>query len=247
MNQDIIRIQNMHVQCYIGIHRHERHERQTLLVDVEMYLDPVSVSEKITLSNSVDYSKIFGELKFLLEASQFRLLETAAQALCAYLLAPAVPDRPQAKINAVKLTLSKPSALKSEAVPSLTIYREAGDFNPGHEINHFGEVDIIHESNDCGIYRLKIPEGGTIPAHYHEVMSEGEMCLSDGLLLQNKPITAGLAHFWPQKFVHEYKNPTEITRTVLCVNRPAFIPSDEILSPDAPLLDPPPGSRVRYY
>jgi len=106
MNQDIIRIQSMHVQCYIGIHRHERHERQTLLVDVEMYLDPVLVSEKITLSNSVDYSKIFGELKFLLEASQFRLLETAAQALCAYLLAPAVPDRPQAKINAVKLSQS---------------------------------------------------------------------------------------------------------------------------------------------
>jgi len=248
MNVDSIRIQRMHVQCYIGIHPHERHDRQTLLVDVELYLDPIPASGDITLTHSVDYSKIYGELKFLIEAAQFRLLETASQALCAYLLAPPTPDRPQAPIRAVRLTLSKPSALGSEAVPSLTVYRTADAFTPGHEVNHFGEVDIIHESGDCGIYRLSIPPGGSIPAHYHDIMEEGEMALSDGLLLQGKPLQQGQAHYWPQQFVHAYDNPTDLTRTVLCVNRPAFIPQDELLVPDdTPLLDPPPESAVRYY
>ena len=238
----------MHVPCFIGIHRHERHERQTLIVDVDMHVEAFPIGFKTSLQHSVDYSKIYGELKFLLEAGQFRLLETAAQALSSYLLVWPSPDRPQLQIQAVTIKLSKPSALKSEAIPSLKIHRTLNDVNYGHETNHFGEVDIIHESSDCGIYRLQIPAGGKIPAHYHDVMAEGELALSDGLLLQGKPIPAGLAHFWPQKFIHEYENPSNITRTILCVNRPAFIHEDEILvqSP-VELIDPPTGLKIRYF
>lgn len=245
---DVISIKNMHVPCFIGIHRHERHERQTLIIDVDMHIEVLPVGFKTSLHHTVDYSKIYGELKFLLEAGQFRLLETAVQALCSYLLSPPPPDRPQAQIQAVTIKLSKPSALKSEAIPSLKVHRTISDVQIGHETNHFGEVDIIHESSDCGIYRLRIPAGGKIPAHYHDIMAEGELAFSDGLLLQGKPIPAGLAHFWPQKFVHEYQNPTDVTRTVLCVNRPAFIPADEILLESVgDLLDPPANIKVRYF
>lgn len=245
---DIISINNMHVQCYIGIHRHERHERQTLVLDVDMHIESNVSADKTILQNTIDYSRVYGELKFILEAAHFRLLETAAEALCSYLLSPPASDRPHPQIKAVTLKLSKPSALKSEAVPSLQVHRVHNDYSMGHEKNHFGEVDIIHESSDCGIYRLLIPAGGSIPAHYHNVLSEGEVALSDGLLLQGNPLKAGLAHYWPQKFIHEYRNPTQDTKTVLCVNRPAFIPSDEILvMPPFELLDPPAAIKVRYF
>lgn len=245
---DVIRINNMHVPCFIGIHRHERHERQTLILDVEMYLDVIDAGNQASMNLSVDYSRIYGELRFLLEACHFRLLETAAQALCAYLLAPPPIDRQQSRIESVCLKLSKPTALKSEAIPSLTVRRDKNAFNLVVESNHFGSVDIIHESNDCGIYRLRIPAGGTIPAHYHELMAEGEMALSDGLLLQGKPLPAGLAHFWPQKFVHRYDNPTSTERTILCVNRPSFIPTDEILvKSDEQLPEIPAALKIRYF
>lgn len=245
---DIVSINGMQVPCFIGIHRHERHEKQTLLVDVEMHLSTEKSGNEASFSSTVDYSKIYGELKFLLEACHFRMLETAAQAICAYLLAPPPPDRFQAQIEAVTLTLKKPSALKSEAVPGLKVHRKKSDFSLTLEQNSFGEVDILHESTDCGIYRLRIPAGGTIPAHYHDIMAEGEMALSEGLLLQNEPLSAGLAHFWPLKFVHQYDNPTSEERTVLCVNRPAFIPSDEILAKsNGTLLSPPSTTKVRYF
>lgn len=245
---DIISISGMKVPCFIGIHRHERHEKQTLLIDIDMFLKTAASGEKATLSISVDYSKIYGEVKFLLETGHFRLLETAAQAICAYLLAKPLPDRPQAQIEAVTLRLQKPSALKSEAVPGLTVHRNTSDFSYEIEKNYFGEVDIIHESTDCGIYRLRIPAGGKIKAHYHAKMAEGEMALSDGLLLQKKPLAAGLAHFWPLNFVHEYENVSDIERTILCVNRPAFIPTDEIIiEGDVELQDPPLSVIMRYF
>jgi FolB domain-containing protein len=247
-DMDIISIHNMQVSCFIGIHRHERHERQTLLVDLDMHVETARAGNEASLGSSVDYSKIHGELKFLLEACHFRLLETAAQALSSYLLAPPPSDREQAQIHAVTLTLRKPSALKSEAIPGLKVHRTRDDINIGLEVNNFGEVDLIHESQDCGIYRLRIPAGGRIPAHYHQVMAEGEMALSDGLLLQGSPLTAGLAHFWPQQFVHQYDNPTDAERTVLCVNRPAFIPSDEIPASEGFILSEPPDStKIRFF
>jgi dihydroneopterin aldolase len=246
-SHDIISIHGMQVPCFIGIHRHERHERQTLLVDIDLFLRTARAGDDASLSKSVDYSKVHGEVRFLLEACHFRLLETAAQALCAYLLAPAPADREQAQIEAVRLQLRKPSALKSEAVPGLTVLRRREDVHIGLEINNFGKVDLIHESSDCGVYRLRIPAGGQIPAHYHEQMAEAEIALSDGLLLQGKPLPAGLAHFWPHQFVHQYDNPTDTERTILCVNRPAFIPSDEIPAPDSPLNEAPAHLKIRFF
>lgn len=246
-NFDVISIHNMSVPCFIGIHRHERHERQTLLVDLDLYLKPAVTGGNTTLSSSIDYSRVYGEIRFLLEACHFRLLETAAQALCSYLLADSPADRNQAGVEAVRLQLRKPSALKSEAVPGLTILRERKDINIGLEVNNFGKVDLIHESSDCGIYRLRIPAGGQIPAHYHEKMAEAEMAISDGLLLQGKPLPAGLAHFWPHHFVHQYDNPTDTERTILCVNRPAFIQSDEVPAPDSPLNEAPTHLKIRFF
>jgi len=244
---DIISIHGMSVPCFIGIHRHERHERQTLLVDVDLYLKTAQAGDDASLVRSVDYSRVYGEIRFLLEACHFRLLETAAQALCAYLLADPPADREQARVEAVRLQLRKPSALKSEAIPGLTVLRTRDDIRIGLEVNGFGKVDLVHESTDCGVYRLRIPAGGHIPAHYHEQMAEAEMALSDGLLLQGKPLAAGLAHFWPHSFVHRYDNPTDTERTILCVNRPAFIPSDEIPAPEAPLTEPQAHLKIRFF
>ena len=60
-------------------------------------------------------------------------------------------------------------------------------------------------------------------------MEEGELVISDGLLLQNEPVKSGVAHQWPKGFVHEYENSSDTERSILCVNAPKFIPSDERL------------------
>jgi hypothetical protein len=106
---------------------------------------------------------------------------------------------------------------------------------------------MLHENRDCGVYRLCIPAGGAIPPHMHGTLGEAELVMSDGLNLQGEPVSAGLAHAWPNGFVHTYTNPTDQERSVLCVNRPIFFLEDEqLVAPDAPLqsVDP---FRARYF
>ena len=68
-------------------------------------------------------------------------------------------------------------------------------------------------------------------------MGEAELVMSSGLLLQGEEVDGGLAHFWPNDFVHQYRNPTHVERSILCVNLPVFDPNDEIAAAhDAPLL-----------
>jgi hypothetical protein len=82
-------------------------------------------------------------------------------------------------------------------------------------------------------------------------MDEGELVVSDGLMLQNEPVLAGVAHVWPKNFVHEYENRTDAERSILCVNAPKFIPSDErLVEPEAlkrtGLQSPAPHAK-RFY
>jgi dihydroneopterin aldolase len=59
-------------------------------------------------------------------------------------------------------------------------------------------------------------------------MEESELVLGNGLLLQGRPVARGQAFHWAQGFPHRYDNPTHTEQTVLCVDRPRFIPSEEV-------------------
>ncbi len=226
---DTVGLTAMHLECIVGIHPHERLTPQPLKIELELHFDRRPNAFGKTLSDSVDYSVVAGEVAFVFEVGKFQLLETAAEAICQLLLAPAPPDRPSRRPDAVTIRIQKPIALKGLAEPWIAITRHASEVDYEKEINHFGEVDILHENDDCGIYLLRIPPGAKIPAHFHAEMDEGELVISDGLTLQNIPAKSGVAHIWPRQFVHEYHNPTDIERSILCVNAPKFIPADERL------------------
>lgn len=246
-HHDMITLESLQVQCIVGIHPHERIAPQPLEVQVKLYLHrrPGQFGER--LEESVDYGYVLGDVAFLLENAQFKLLETAAEAICGMVLGPQAPDRPAARPAAMEVLIRKPLALGGLAIPSVCITRRPEELAVGLERNGFGEVDILHESEDCGVYRLRIAPRSGIPKHYHEQMGEAELVMSDGLLLQGNPVWAGLGHVWPKGFVHAYDNPTDVERSILCINRPAFIPSDEIpAAADAPML-PVVDCRKRYF
>jgi FolB domain-containing protein len=244
---DSVALHDLHVQCLVGIHPHEREEKQPLVVDLTLFFDRMPGGFGSSLNDSLDYSHVAGDVAFLLEAGQFRLLETAAEAICHVILGPTVPDRLGKCPVAVEVQIRKPLALQGKAIPSVSIYRQAEEMTYGLEQNHFGEVDVLHANRDCGIYRLRIPAGGEIPAHFHRTMGEAELVMSSGLLLQGEEVEGGLAHFWPNGFVHQYQNPTQVERSILCVNLPVFDPHDEIAAGlDAPLL-PADSYRKRFF
>jgi FolB domain-containing protein len=242
---DVVELRGMRVECIVGVYPSERHTPQPLELDAALYLDTRRAARG-GLRDTVDYARLAGELRFLLESSRFQLLEGAADALCRYVLAPPTDDGARTQVSAVSLRLAKPKALDGGAVASLTVHRSADEYAVRTEHKNFGRVDVVFEDDGMGIYRLRVRPGGTIATHEHRIMEERELVLGSGLLLQGRPVAAGTAFHWPKHLPHRYDNPGSVEQTILCVDRPAFIPADEVeVSPPVAGLRPVKG--VPYY
>jgi dihydroneopterin aldolase len=226
---DCIELNGLEVDCVVGVYPRERHVPQRVRLDLGMYLSTEQAARKEMISASVDYAAIAAQIGFLLRSCEFRMLETAAHAIARYLLAPPGPDERRAQIERVRLRMSKPFALGSTAQPTLQIERERRWVQIAHEHKPFGFVEIIHETRDAGIYRLNVAPGRGIPMHVHKQMREAELVLTEGLFCQRKPIPLGAVHRWPRGAAHCYDNPTERFQSILCVDSPRFIESDEIV------------------
>ena len=233
---DRLSLSGLSVDCIVGVYPTERDEPQPLGVDLALYLDTRAAARDAKLNATVDYARLWGEVRFLLQASRFLLLESAAEAVARYILAPPTLDVPHGAIPEVTVRLSKPRALAGAGMPTLEIHRRASDYAYEVETKAFGQVDIIFATKGCGIYREHVRAGSAIPTHVHKHMDESELVLGTGLLVQGKPAVSGTARHWPRAFPHRWDNPTERTQTVLCVDRPAFIPTDEVevaIAPEA--------------
>jgi dihydroneopterin aldolase len=227
--RDVIAIEGLVVDCVVGVYPHERDVVQPLRLDLYLELDTRRAAERERLRDSIDYAAVAGQLGFLLSACRFGMVETAAHALARYLLLPPAPGERRAQIEALRLRLTKPSAvLAGQALPSLEITRDADEFAPQTESSKFGNVDVVFETRDAGIYRLNVAPGRFIPLHVHRQMRESELVLTDGLLCQGKPVAPGTVFHWPLGAAHRYDNPTPRHQTILCVDSPRFMPEDEI-------------------
>lgn len=225
---DVIELRGLLTDCIVGVYPEERRTAQTLQVDLALFVDTRAAAAGAGLRASLDYARLAGEIRFLLETCRFRLLETAADALCSYILAPPAEDTPHAQVEAVSVRLIKPGALGGNPVPSLEIHRVREELALEVEEQAWGRVDVIHHGQDCGIYRLRVAPGRSIPTHVHRVMDERELILGPHLLVQGRPVAPGSAFRWPQNLPHRYDNPGKVEGSILCVDRPNFIPADEI-------------------
>ena len=237
---DCISLSSMSIECIVGVYRHEREEPQPLLIELSLYLDTRPVAAEAGIEGTVDYARIAGEVYFLLQSCRFRMLEHAANVLARYLLAPPTRDIHRAQIQAVSVRLEKPRALPGQAIPALEVTRRASEMQYTTEEKPFGWVDVIHEGPvsrvhgmdidrpNLGIYRVRVKPGASIPTHMHRLMSEHEMTLGGGLLLQGRPVARGTAFHWPREFPHRYDNPTDSVQTLLRVNAPALLPNDSV-------------------
>lgn len=231
---DRLSLRGMRFDCIVGLFGHERNTPQPVEIDVTLHLDTRAAAREGRLHHTVDYSRILGELRFIMVAARFKLLESAAEAVAAWLLSPPSADVPRPQIERVDVRLTKLVALSGAAIPTIEIHRDRSDYAFVTETKSFGHVDIVFETKECGVYRERIHPKTVLPTHVHQHLDETELVLGDGLLLQGEPVSAGMAHSWPRGFPHRYENTTDIEQSFLCIDRPAFIPTDEV-EVDVPL------------
>lgn len=84
MKSDCFRTLNLHeisVQCSIGLHDHERTRLQTVLIDVEIRLDPDAEPTADTVDQTLDYDSVRDAVVSIATAQHYDLQETLARRL----------------------------------------------------------------------------------------------------------------------------------------------------------------------
>ena len=107
----------------------------------------------------------------------------------------------------------------------------ASAFEFGRDVNAWGTVDVIAEVDAFGLYRLNISPAHVIPLHYHAVMSESEMILTENVTCNGAEARYGDTHRWCRRR-HTYSNTSaQDDAHILCIDQPKFMRADEIIIP----------------
>jgi dihydroneopterin aldolase len=82
---DAILIRDLRVEALIGIHKRERHVRQTLSIDLDIGLPSSAVFASDKVADTIDYEQVTLKILDLAAGGQYRLVETFADRVAALL------------------------------------------------------------------------------------------------------------------------------------------------------------------
>ena len=117
--QETIHIDNLHVECIIGIHPHERERPQPLLVSVAIPTEFTRAAAAERIEATLNYSAVADAIREFVIAGRFQLLETLARGLARQLCE-------RFGLAGLHLRVRKPQAVSGSdgAAVSLTVTRE---------------------------------------------------------------------------------------------------------------------------
>ena len=98
---DAILIRDLRVEAQIGIHKRERHVKQTLSIDLDIGLPGEAVFASDRVADTIDYEQVALKTRELAESGHFRLVETFADHLAKLLVADF--GAPWVKVSASKI------------------------------------------------------------------------------------------------------------------------------------------------
>jgi dihydroneopterin aldolase len=98
---DAVIIRDLRVEALIGIHRRERHVRQTLSIDLDIGLPGDAVFKSDKVADTVDYEQVALRIRDLAASGHFRLVETFADRVAALITGDF--GAPWVKVSAAKI------------------------------------------------------------------------------------------------------------------------------------------------
>lgn len=98
-------LKSLQVDCIVGIYAHERHARQTVMLDIELDYDFAAAAGSDGIADALDYDQVAHAINHLLQERGFQLLEAMAEHTATMLLARF------GQVRRVHLEIRKPAAV----------------------------------------------------------------------------------------------------------------------------------------
>lgn len=220
---DFIEIEGLQLHCIVGVRPEERDREQAVALDLRLGLDLSEAGRTSRIGATIDYTAVTREIIALLRFRRYRLIENAAEEVAAMLLGV------HPRLHTIELRLAKPGALQGSASSAaVRLERTRESYPRRFETKTWGEVEVLLETREAGLYLLHVDSGREIPRHHHRIMSELEWLVRGRLEQEGRPLTAVNPVTWSRGQVHSYRNPGQARATLFCCDCPPFIPSDEI-------------------
>jgi dihydroneopterin aldolase len=83
---DAILIRDLRIEASIGIHKRERHVKQTLSIDLDIGLPGEAVFRTDKVADTIDYEQVTIRIAALIGSGHFRLVETLAERIAGLLI-----------------------------------------------------------------------------------------------------------------------------------------------------------------
>jgi len=116
---DAILIRDLRIEASIGIHKRERHVKQTLSVDLDIGLPGDAVFRTDRVADTIDYEQVSLKIAALAATGHWRLVETLAERVARLLLDEF--GAPWAKVSVAKIGI-----LPNAKFVGVTIERRKG-------------------------------------------------------------------------------------------------------------------------
>nr|WP_297348255.1 dihydroneopterin aldolase [uncultured Glaciecola sp.] len=114
---NLVKIQGLTVHALIGVFDFERHVKQRLILDVDMFTDLSLAASTDDVKNTIDYGKVAQRLADIAGGSSYFLLEALAKEMLDMIFAEFNPQK-------VTLTVNKPDILKEAVNVAICMTRE---------------------------------------------------------------------------------------------------------------------------
>ncbi len=114
---DKIRIEGLQFRCIIGVNDHERHEKQTVVINLCLETDLRRAGQTDDIRDTLDYKQLKLDIRDFVETSQFLLIERLAEGVAALCL-----QRPA--VQKVTVRVDKPGALSQARTVAVEIERQ---------------------------------------------------------------------------------------------------------------------------
>jgi len=114
---DKIRINDLLLNCIIGINDWERTQKQDVMINIVIFTDLSKPCKSDDIKDAVDYKQVKQEIIAMVEKSHFNLIERLADEIAKICLV-------HKSVKAVSVRVDKPGALRFAKSVSIEIFRE---------------------------------------------------------------------------------------------------------------------------